>query len=67
VPRPLVRIERAGLVVDGELAVDLPDGGQEFLSVDGDLFALFEGQRVKVTVEVDHHVETNRADRRDRL
>ena len=48
----LRRIERRGLVSDGELAVDLADGGQEFVSIDGDLFALFEGQRVRVVIEV---------------
>jgi len=48
----LRRIERVGEVVDGELATDTADGGREFCSVDGDLFALFEGQRVRVTVEV---------------
>ena len=48
----LLRIERRGLVVDGELQIELPDGGREFCSIDGDLFALFEGCRVQVIVEV---------------
>ena len=56
-PDPLRRIERRGRVADGELAVDTPDGGTEFISIDGDLFALFEGQRVRVIVEVDDHGE----------
>lgn len=58
-PRPLVRIERRGLVRDGEL---LTEAGK-LVSIDGDLYALFEGRRVKVTVEVDHHAESTDPDR----